>query len=200
MKKLAIFIVLAALPAAAQWRKFGDYDARPTGYFGVGVSAPVNPLASRLNTGWNLAGGIGVRYRYVGVLLDAMFNDFGINRAALEQEGARRGHQRYWAVTVDPVFHVNPRGPIDFYLIGGAGIYGQITEYRASSRDDRFGDRYDLISSNQIVRPGANLGAGFAFNLGRERDPKLFVEARYHHVFTGGSGASLVPVTVGVRF
>ena len=161
---------------------------------------PVNPVASRLNTGWNLAGGIGVGYRYVGILLDGMYNDFGINRSTLAQEGAPSGHQRYWAFSANPIFHVNPRGPIDFYLTGGVGVYGQVVQYRASSNEGRFPGRYDLTSSNHLVKPGANLGAGFAFNLGHERDPKVFVEARYHHMFTRGSGASLIPVTVGVRF
>ena len=199
MKKLLPFILLGALPSAAQWRHFGDPQIRPAGYFGVGVSAPVNPVATRLNTGWNLAGGVGFTTRYAGLLLDAMYNDFGFNRDALLRAGARRGGQRYWAVSANPIVHVNPRGPVDFYVTGGAGIYGQINQYRASS-DSRFSDRYDLISSYEIYKPGVNLGAGFAFNLGHERDPKIFVEARYHHMFIRGSGASIVPVTMGIRF
>ena len=199
MRKFLLFMIGVALPSAAQWRHFGDPKIRPAGYFGVGVSAPVNPVASRLNTGWNLAGGVGVTSRYVGILLDSMYNDFGFTHVALVQAGARRGHRRYWAVSANPIVHVNPRGPIDFYVTGGAGIYGQITTYRTSA-DGRFADRYDLISSDQINRPGVNLGAGFAFHLGHERDPKIFVEARYHHMFTPSSGVSLVPVTMGVRF
>jgi opacity protein-like surface antigen len=196
MKKILIFLVGVVLPATAQWRHFGDPQLRPTGYFGVGVSAPVNPLATRLNTGWNLAGGMGVTSRYVGLMLDAMYNDFGFTRNALLQAGARRGSQRYWALSANPVVHVNPRGPIDFYITGGAGIYGQITKYRAAVADSR----YDLISSDQINRPGVNLGAGFAFHLGHERDPKIFLEARYHRMFTPGPEASFVPVTMGIRF
>ncbi len=201
MRKLAAFIILAALPAAAQWRHFGDREIRPTGYFGAGVSTAINPVASRLNTGWNLEGGGGLKYGAFGLHLEAMFNDFGITRRALAQAGARRGHQSYWAVTLDPVVHINPRGPVDFYLTGGGGFYGQYTQYRAAFQDGgRFGDQYDITSSRHIVEPGANLGAGFEFNLGHPGQPKIFVEARYHHMFTRGSGASFVPVTVGVRF
>jgi len=199
MRKLILFVLAVALPSAAQWRHFGDPEIRPTGYFGIGVSTPVNPLANRLNIGWNLAGGFGLTSRYVGVLADVMYNDFGFNRNALLDAGARRGHQRYWAISANPVAHVNPRGPIDFYLTGGAGIYGQITQFRTSA-DGRYAERYDLISSNDVYRPGVNLGAGFAFHLGHETDPKIFIEARYHHMFTPGSGASMVPITVGVRF
>jgi opacity protein-like surface antigen len=200
MKKLLMFMLVAAIPCAAQWRRFGEPEIRPTGYFGLGVSTPVNPVATRLNHGWNLAGGAGLTSRYVGVLADVMYNDFGFTRGALLEAGARRGRQRYWGISANPIVHVNPRGPVDFYLTGGVGIYGQITQYRTSSGDGRFADRYDLIASDQINRPGVNLGAGFAFHLGREGDPKIFVEARYHHMFTAGSGSSMVPVTVGVRF
>jgi hypothetical protein len=195
MKRLLLLILVAVLPAAAQWRHFGQTLTRPTGYFGFGFSTPANPVATRLNEGWNLAGGIGVTRGPVGVMVDAMFNDFGFTRDALLRAGAHRGSQKYWALTVDPIFHVNERGPVDFYVTGGGGLYSQITQFRAAS-----GGGYDLISSRTIYKPGVNGGAGFAFNLGYRSNVKVFAEARYHHMFTQGSGASLIPVTVGIRF
>jgi len=128
-------------------------------------------------------------------MVDAMLNNFGFTHDALLRAGARGGSQRYWALTVDPIFHVNERGPVDFYLTGGGGLYSQITKYRASA-----GGGYDLISSRTICKPGVNGGAGFAYSLGYRSNIKIFAEARYHHMFTRGSGASLIPVTVGVRF
>jgi hypothetical protein len=201
MKQLLLFILVAVVPAAAQWRHFGHPSARPTGYFGVGFSTPANPVATRLNEGWNLAGGIGVTRGSVGIMLDAMFTDFGITHDALVRAGARRGSQKYWALTVDPTFHVNERGPVDFYITGGGGLYTRITKYRASS--DLIGqdsDRYDLISSDTVYKPGVNGGAGFSYSLGGHSNTKVFAEARYHRMFTRGSGASLVPVTIGIRF
>jgi hypothetical protein len=192
---------VAVLPLSAQWRHFGDRQARPTGYFGLGFSTPANPVATRLNEGWNLAGGVGVTKAYIGVMVDAMFSDFGINDTALARAGARRGRQRYWAVTVDPIFHVNERGPVDFYLTGGGGLYGRMTSYRTSS--DLIGQssvRYDLISSDTIHKPGVNGGAGFSFRFDDRSNIRIFVEARYHHMFTRGPGASFIPVTVGLRF
>ena len=197
MKQILLFLSLAAVPALAQPGYFGSEPWRPTGSFGVGVSAPVNPLANRLNTGWNIAGGIGVTRNYFGVTADAMFNDFGINSRTLAQVGARSGSQKFWAVTVDPTFHVNDRGPLDFYVIGGGGLYGRYTKYRAASAA-RSG--FDLVSSEQILRPGVNLGAGFAFSLSQYSNIKFFAEARYHRMFTPGADASFIPVTVGIRF
>ncbi len=199
MKKLLIFALFAVLPAAAQWRRFGQPEARPTGWFGVGAAAPINPLATRLDTGWSLSGGGGVTSKYIGVMLDANYTDFGINTETLRRIGAPRGSQKYWSITVDPVFHVNQRGPVDFYITGGGGIYSQVTQYRLRF-DDRFsGD--DLLYSNSIYKPGVNGGAGFAFNVGGYHNRlKIFTEARFHHMFIGRSGVSYIPVTVGVSF
>jgi hypothetical protein len=201
MKRLIIFAILAVLPVSAQWRRFGQRSARPTGYLGGGLSTATNPVATRLNAGWNLAGGIGVTRGSAGIMVDAMLSDFGINHDALVRAGARRGSQKYWALTVDPIFHVNERGPVDFYVTGGGGLYGRTTKYRASSGlVGQDSGRYDLISSDTIYKPGVNGGAGFSYSLDNRSNIKIFTEARYHRMFTRGSGASLVPVTVGIRF
>ena len=129
---------LAALPAAAQpW-----HEARPTGFFGVGFSQPLNPIATRLDTGWNFTGGVGATNEYVGLLLDFTYNDFGINRTNLNRVGVREGSQRYWAVTLDPKVHVNQRGPVDFYVTGGGGLYSQITQFQSDFRDGNFGNGF----------------------------------------------------------
>src|SRR5262245_25973764 len=101
MKKTLIFALLTTLPAAAQWRHFGQEDWRATGHFGVGAATPINPAATRLDTGWSLSGGVGATSKYVGVLLDANYTDFGINSETLRRVGAPRGSQRYWSITVD---------------------------------------------------------------------------------------------------
>src|SRR6266699_1377066 len=119
-----------------------------------------------------------------------MFSEFGINHAALFQAGVPRGDQKYWAVTVDPIFHVNERGLLDFYITGGGGIYSRITEYKfRSSYGGPYSDRSDLLASYTVYKPGVDGGAGFAFNIGYT-PVKVFVEARFHHMFFRGSGAS----------
>jgi hypothetical protein len=199
MKRVSFILIVAALPAAAQWRHFGSDQARFTGYFGAGFSQPVNPLARSLDTGWNLAGGVGVTNRFVGIMFDAMYNQFAINRTTLYYVGAPRGDRKYWALTADPIFHINDRGPVDFYITAGGGLYSQITEYRLRHGDFFYGD--DLLGSYTIYKAGVNGGAGFAFNIGgRASRVKIFAEARFHHMFTHGPGASFVPVTLGVRF
>ncbi len=192
---LLISFALAALPAAAQ-RSLPE--VRPNAFFGLGFSQPVNPIATRLDTGWNFTGGGGLTTEYVGVLLDFTYNDFGANRRNLNGAGARDGYQRYWALTVDPKVHVNNRGPVDFYVTGGGGLYSQISEYRF-----RGGGFYpgpgEFILRDTIYKGGVDGGAGFAFNIGYSR-AKIFAEARFHHMFTHGSGANFIPVTIGISW
>jgi hypothetical protein len=199
--KPLLFLFILSLPAAAQWRHFGSPEARPTGFFGVGAVTPINPLGRQLDIGWTLSGGIGVTSNYVGVMLDATFADFGLNHTTLLRAGAPRGDQKYWAVTVDPVFHVNPRGPVDFYITGGGGLYSRITEFRLrSDYGGPFSGREDLLGSYTLYKPGVNGGAGFSFSLGYHSPVKIFAEARFHHMFTRDPDASFIPVTIGVRF
>ncbi len=201
MKRLLLVILVGVLPVSAQWRHFGGSSTRVTGFFGAGVSAPTNPLATRLDPGWNIAGGIGVVRGPVGVTVDALYTGFGINREALMGTGARDGSQKFFALTVDPIVHVNDRGPVDFYLTGGGGLYARNTKFEGAA-DFYGGDygRYDVIRSRTLYKPGVNGGAGFAFTIDDRSNMKLFIEARYHHMFTHGVGASFIPITVGIRF
>jgi hypothetical protein len=194
-------MVIAGLPAAAQWRHFGTRPEQVSGFFGIGFSEAANPLARRLDAGWNFAGGVGVTGDYFGIMADAMFTRFGINDAALAPSGFRTGHQSYWAITADPIIHINQRGPVDFYITGGAGLYTQTTSYRGQfGLAGPYYGRGDLTSSDTIFKPGVNGGAGFSFGAGYYTRIRIFAEARFHHMFTRDPGASFIPVTIGVRF
>jgi hypothetical protein len=203
MKRYLLVLTVAVVPASAQWHHFGRAPItegwEPTGYFGLGVAAPVNPLAQKLNTGFSLEGGVGVTRPYVGINFDAMFTNFGLTDRALVQAGARRGDQKYWGLTIDPVVHVNPRGPVDFYLTGGAGLYGQNTKLK-STLVTQGNNTFDLTSSDTRYGPGVDGGAGFSFNMSNRSRAKLFVEARFHHMFLTGPDANFIPVNIGVRF
>jgi len=63
-----------------------------------------------------------------------------------------------------------------------------------------FGEAEEVRGSFTSYKPGVDGGAGFAFNLGYTNRVKMFVEARYHRMFTSGFATSFVPVTVGVSF
>jgi len=200
MQRLLFFLLVGVVPATGQWRHLGHPYLEPTGFVGIGGSTAVNPLARNLDAGWNFAGGFGVTQGYAGVMADFMFTDFGITHSALVRQDARSGYQRFWALTVDPNVHVNPRGPVDFYLTAGAGLYGQRTGLRAASGLGGQASQFDLVSVDTTHNFGVNGGAGFAFSISPESRLKIFAEARFHHLFNEGSGASLIPITIGVRF
>jgi opacity protein-like surface antigen len=71
------------------------------------------------------------------------------------------------------------------YLIGGGGVYNFKLE----------GD--DISGSDSQTKFGINAGAGFDFKAG---SAGLFVEGRFHDIFTSGSNTQFIPITVGVRF
>ncbi len=208
MKKFASFLslcCLAALPACAQFSRF-------TGFVGGGVTPAVNPIASRLDTGWNVSAGAGVNVNHhFGLMLDFMFNDLAINRTALNQAQAPDGSVRIWGFTLDPVFHVTQEGPVDFYVTGGGGIYHRTVEYTRPTIatgtffDPWFGFYPAAFTTNEVIgsfgqyKGGINGGAGLSVKLGQS-NVRLFAEARYHHIFTRNVGTDIIPVTFGIRW
>ena len=74
------------------------------------------------------------------------------------------------------------------YLIGGVGIYN----FKAVGGDD--------VSppgeGNTSTDFGLNGGAGFDFKAG---SIGLFLEGRFHNVFSGGEDAKFIPITLGIR-
>ena len=74
------------------------------------------------------------------------------------------------------------------YLIGGAGLYNGKT-----TADD---DPGDVLGGGETDF-GINAGAGFDFKAG---GAGLFIEGRFHNVFTEGANTRFIPITLGIRF
>ena len=51
------------------------------------------------------------------------YNSMGINSTTLNNIGFPGGNVRIFSATLDPIVHLNPRGPFDVYLIGGGGLF-----------------------------------------------------------------------------
>jgi hypothetical protein len=73
------------------------------------------------------------------------------------------------------------------YLIGGGGVYN----FKVKGDDVLAG------VDDSETKFGINAGAGFDIMAG---SAGLFVEGRFHDVFTSGSNTTFLPITVGVRF
>ncbi len=175
---------------------------------------PLNPIARRIDNGWNVSAGAGVTGRWAGVNLNFTYNDFGINQAALDAVQAPNGSTRIWAFTLDPVVHVrrSENSPVDFYITGGGGIYHRTVEFTQPAVatvtvfDPWWGAFYptdiltnQVIGSYSVYKGGVDGGAGLNFRLGHSR-AKLFAEAKFHHMFTRRVDTNFIPVTIGLRW
>jgi outer membrane protein with beta-barrel domain len=180
---------------------------------GAGFNKPVGNLENRLDTGWNLNTGAGINLTpRLGVMGQFMFTDSGMTRPYLNSINQPDGNFRMWGLTADPVFRFNPRGRLDFYLIGGGGLYRRTVEFTRPTTavvtvfDPFFGVFYPAgIPANTVIgsfstsRGGVNGGGGFTVRLGNG-NAKFFAETRYHRMFTPGTATSVLPVTFGFRW
>ena len=73
------------------------------------------------------------------------------------------------------------------YLIGGGGVYN------FKSKGD---GAFSGIDASE-TKFGINAGAGFDIKAG---GAGVFIEGRFHDVFTTGSNTKFIPLTIGVRF
>ena len=208
MKKIAFYLVsfcAAGLPAFAQFSNF-------TGFVGGGFTTPVNPIGSRIDTGWNITAGAGYNVNHhFGMMLDFIYTENGINRRFLDQVQAPDGTTRVWGFTLDPIVHVTQEGPVDFYVTGGGGIYHRTVEYtqpvvsQGIFFDPWWGFYPAAFGTNQVIgsygqyKGGINGGVGMSFKLGSSK-VKAFAEARYHHIYTRAVGTDIIPVTFGFRW
>jgi opacity protein-like surface antigen len=178
---------------------------------GGGFTEPVGRTGGHLNTGWNIGAGAGYNFTsYVGALVQ--FNDMrsDINRTTLNNVGFPGGNVNIWSLTLDPIVHTMPRGPVDLYFIGGGGLYHWRQEFTApdvaafTGFDPFFGfyqaavPVQDVLSSYSVNKPGVNGGLGLSF--GTKWNVKVYAEARYHRVIFGDRHADMLPVTFGIRW
>jgi opacity protein-like surface antigen len=178
---------------------------------GAGFTQPVGNTGRNLDTGWNAGVGAGMNFTsHLGAMLQFNYTDMGINSATLSNIGVPGGDVAIWSLTIDPRVHLTPKGPVDFYLVGGGGLYHRTQEFTAPTVATTFG--FDpffgsfpvavpanaVLASSTVNRPGYNVGAGIA--MGTKWHAKFFAEARWNHMFINSIHDDWVPVTFGVTF
>jgi hypothetical protein len=197
--------ILLFQPASAQENQKVTFDIQG------GFTQNVGNTAKRVDLGWNVGAGAGYNFnKHLSALVrfDFMAND--INGTTLNNLGFPGGDVHVWTLSLDPVFHVTNKGPADFYVTGGGGLYHYRQEFTAPTIatvvgfDPFFGffrtgiPATQVLQSYEVYRPGFDVGAGVAF--GKKFHGKFFAEARWRRVLFENGHYDMIPVSFGFRF
>jgi hypothetical protein len=178
---------------------------------GGGFTVPVGSAGQNLANGWNVRSGFGYNFTsHVGAMLDIGYDGMNINGATLGALGVPGGDVRVFSATLDPIVHLNPHGSVDFYLIGGGGVFHRFQEFTQPTvavvnvYNPFFGvypvafNANQVLASYTVTRPGFDIGAGVA--IGSKWHGKFFAESRWEHMFENNSHLDMIPVTFGYRW
>lgn len=153
---------------------------------GGGISNPLGTFNDATKLGWNGLAGISVVPTGwpVGIQVDGEYQQFPFDVGG--------GHERFLIGTGNLVykFKTSEETRVRPYLIAGGGVYN----FKGTGSSTVSGN---FSTSGSTTKFGINAGAGFDFKAG---SAGLFVEGRFHDVFTSGKDATFIPITVGVRF
>jgi hypothetical protein len=177
-KGVAALVLLLGAPALhAQGAEFS---------LGGGIGVPLGDFDESNKMGWHGLAGISFVPEGwpVGIQIDGQYQQYRIDLS----ESLKN---RFLIGTGNVVFKFKTSEESTFrpYLIGGGGVYNV-----KATGDDDLGGVVD--TDNSITEFGINAGAGFDFKAG---GAGLFIEGRFHNVFTEGSNVRFVPITVGIR-
>jgi hypothetical protein len=173
----ALMATVGAVPAVAQGAKFS---------LGGGLTLPLGDFGDFASTGFHGLAAVGFQPANLPVAfqIDGMYNRFGVDDEFVLGDDVNSqiiqgtANVVYTFVTAEEsTFHP--------YLIGGAGLYN----FKLTGDDVPDGTE----GSTDF---GINAGAGFDFQAG---SVGLFVEGRFHNVFTEGESTNFIPVTLGIR-
>jgi hypothetical protein len=178
----ALLLGLGVVPLHAQGAEFS---------LGGGIGFPLSNFNDIAKLGWNGLAGVSFvpTGSPVGIQIDGQYQQYKLDESVV---GTGSLKDRLLIGTANLVYKFKTAEGSTFrpYLIGGGGVYNLKTT--GSS------DVGTVISTgNSQTKFGINGGAGFDFKTG---SAGLFVEGRFHDVFTKGSNVQFIPITVGVRF
>jgi hypothetical protein len=184
--KGAAAVALATLLSAPAVRAQGAEFA-----LGGGIGVPLGEFDDGAKLGWHgLAALSFVPEGWpVGIQFDGSYQQFALDDAAAPA-GFSDLKTRFIMGTGNVVFKFKTSEESTFrpYILGGVGVYNS----KLTGQDDPS----DILGGGQTDF-GINAGAGFDFKAG---GAGLFIEGRFHNVFTSGSNTRFIPITVGIRF
>jgi opacity protein-like surface antigen len=179
---LALAFGLGAAPVHAQGVEFS---------LGGGIGFPLSNFDDIAKLGWNgLAAVSFVPTGWpVGIQVDGQFQQYKLDEDVVGFSGLK---DRFLIGTGNLVYKIktSEESTVRPYIIAGGGVYNVKT-----TGSDNVGTV--VGTDNSTTKFGINAGAGFDFKAG---SAGLFIEGRFHDVFTDGPNLKFIPITVGVRF
>jgi hypothetical protein len=222
----AAFAALFLWAAASARAQTTAYDYGPgdemswTGYFGGGWVNPVGELNKYLDDGWNFSFGFGKKFNSnAALMLDFTSNWTDIEDSLLNSYGIPDGDVHLWGVTINPVWEIRPEQTLGGFVTAGGGYYHRTVTFTEPTiavvpvidpwwgfsgyyYDPFYG--YTVAPASAVVGRtnddalGANIGLGIS--LRPSQFIELFLEARYHYVWTEKRPTQIVPITIGMRW
>jgi hypothetical protein len=208
MKLTRYFLLFAAgsISLFAQENSKFTFDA------GAGFTASVGTTGANLaTTGWNMEGGAGYKINHnFSLNLDLGYNYLSVNTATLNSIGVPGGYVDIFTSLVNPTYKVGLNRHVNLYLTGGGGLFHQSQNFSApvfgtTGLTNSFfgfapvnGVGTQLVSNYSVNKPGYDVGGGVEFTTIWRA--KVFMEARYEHMFNTGTHTDIIPVTFGWRW
>ena len=173
---LTLGTLLAAPALRAQGAEFS---------LGGGVGIPLGTFDDAAKMGWHGLAAVSFvpNGAPVGIQIDGQYQQFKL-------DGFTDTKERFLMGTANVVFKFKTSEESTFrpYLIGGGGVYNLKTTGNVTP---------GTLFEGGVTKFGINAGAGFDFKAG---GAGLFLEGRFHDVFTSGENVKFIPITVGIRF
>jgi hypothetical protein len=173
---LALGMLLSAPAARAQGAEFA---------LGGGLGIPLGSFDDASKLGWHGLAAVSFvpNGSPVGIQFDGQYQQYKV-------DGAGDLKNRFLIGTGNLVYKFKTSEESRFrpYLIGGGGVYNVKTTGNVTP---------GTLFEGGVTKFGINAGAGFDFKAG---GAGLFIEGRFHDVFTSGENVKFIPITVGIRF
>jgi opacity protein-like surface antigen len=187
MRKQVVFGVLALLAGSTLAARDAQAQAQGSGVqfsVGGGLDIPLSDLDDAAKLGFHGLAGVSYApptWNGLGVQVDGNYSRFsGDTPLDIDFQFI------YGTANIVYKFQTAETSRFKPYLIGGGGVYN----FKPKGDDVPTG-------ADSETKFGINAGAGFDIQAG---SAALFLEGRFHNMFTDGPNFKYIPITVGVRF
>jgi len=179
------FVKQVAVFSLGAWAVAAPLHAQaPQFLVGGGVGLPMGDFGDFFKMGFQGMAGVSFAPAKlpVGIQIDGNYAQYKVDDDALDE----KSRMIYGTANAVYTFKTAAASKLHPYLIGGLGVYNA----KATGDDAPTG-------AESTTKFGINAGAGFNIAAG---GASVFVEGRFHDVFTDGGSTQFVPLSVGLRF